>query len=209
MAMAKQMPCAGAMIAVLTPITSPCDGDQRPAGVARVERRVGLDHVVDQRARVGAQRPAEGADDAGGDGRLEAERVADGDDELPDAQARESPSRAGDEVGRVDAHDREVGVRIVADELCREVAPVGQRDAERVGAVDDVAVGQDEAVAREEEAGARAGVAGSGGLGTAPRARSAGRPRRRRRGLRRRPRLTSRLTTDGPTSSAARMTARE
>ena len=49
-AIAKQMPCAGRITAVLTPITSPARIDQRTAGVARVERRVGLDDVVEQAA---------------------------------------------------------------------------------------------------------------------------------------------------------------
>ena len=52
--------------------------DERSAGVAGVERGVGLDHVFDRATALAAQRPTEGGDDAGGDGRLEAERVADG-----------------------------------------------------------------------------------------------------------------------------------
>ena len=61
---------------------------QRTAGVAGVERRVGLDDVVHQPARPRAQRSAERADDAGGHRVVEAVRVADGDRDLPDAHAR-------------------------------------------------------------------------------------------------------------------------
>ena len=61
---AKQMPCAGRMIAVLTPITSPRRVDQRSAGVAGIERRVGLDDVVDQPPGARAERAAERAHDA-------------------------------------------------------------------------------------------------------------------------------------------------
>ena len=57
-------------------------GDERAAGVAGIERRVGLDHVLDQPARARAQRPAERAHHAGRHGVLEAVRVADGDRQL-------------------------------------------------------------------------------------------------------------------------------
>ena len=94
--------------------------DQRAARVAGVERGVGLDHVVDQAAGARAERAAERADDAGGHRALEAERVADGDRELARRAApAESPRRAAGRVGRVDAQDREVGVRVVADHARR------------------------------------------------------------------------------------------
>ena len=63
--------------------------DQRPAGVARVQRRVGLDHVVDVTHRAAGarrQRAPERGHDAGGDRAGEPVRVADRDDQLPDAQ---------------------------------------------------------------------------------------------------------------------------
>ena len=71
----------------------PARVDQRPARVARVERRVGLDDVVDQPPRLRAQRAAERADHAGRHRAVEAERVADRDGELADAQRGESPKR--------------------------------------------------------------------------------------------------------------------
>ena len=45
--------------------------DERAAGVAGIERGVGLEDVVDEPAGSAAQRAAEAADDAGGDGLLE------------------------------------------------------------------------------------------------------------------------------------------
>ena len=57
-------------------------GDQRPAGIAGIERGIGLDHVVDQPAVARAQRAAERGDDAGRHGGFEAERIADGDHQL-------------------------------------------------------------------------------------------------------------------------------
>ena len=68
--------------------------DQRPAGVAGVERGVGLNDVVDQPPGLGAQRPAERADDARGDRMLKTVGVADGDRHLPDPHRRELPSVA-------------------------------------------------------------------------------------------------------------------
>ena len=58
---------------------------QRPSGVARVERRIGLNNVVHQPARTRAQRAAERADNAGSDGVLKSVRIADRDRDLPDA----------------------------------------------------------------------------------------------------------------------------
>ena len=71
---------------------------QGAAGVAGIERGIGLDDVLDEAARppvAGAERPAEGADDARGHGPGEAERVADRDDQLADLQARGVTERCG------------------------------------------------------------------------------------------------------------------
>src|SRR5207248_7922398 len=53
--------------------------DQGPAAVAGIEGCIGLDDVIDQVAGDAAQGAADRADYAGRDGRLEAERTADGD----------------------------------------------------------------------------------------------------------------------------------
>ena len=50
---------------------------QRAAGIAGIERGVGLDHVLDRPAAARGERTAERRDDAGRDGGIEAERVAD------------------------------------------------------------------------------------------------------------------------------------
>ena len=62
---------------------------QRTAGVARMERGVGLDHVVDDPGHLavgGGQRASEGGHDPGADRAAEAERVADRDDQLADPE---------------------------------------------------------------------------------------------------------------------------
>jgi hypothetical protein len=71
-------------ICELTPITRPLRVDQRPAGVAAVDRRVGLDHVVDRVVVGRAHLALERADDARGDRPLEPERVSDRDDGVAD-----------------------------------------------------------------------------------------------------------------------------
>src|SRR6266513_3063252 len=51
--------------------------EQWAARVPRIQRGVGLDHVVDQAPGDGSERAAQGADDAGRHGALEAERIPD------------------------------------------------------------------------------------------------------------------------------------
>ena len=82
--------------------------DQRAAGVAGVDGRVGLDRVDDgagsspaASALAGADRAVERADDAAGDGALQAERRADRHDALAGARSAESAEggrRAGPET---------------------------------------------------------------------------------------------------------------
>ena len=62
--------------------------DQRAAGVAGVDRGVGLDHVRDREAVRGFDLALEGGDDAAGDRAVEAERVADRDHGVADFDLR-------------------------------------------------------------------------------------------------------------------------
>ncbi len=123
---------------------------QRAAGVARVERRVGLDHVLDQptgRARAGRQRAPERRDDARGDRAGEAHRAADRDHELADAERVRVPELGGSEVARLGADDGEVGERVLADDLGAQLAAVGEgRPHSVVARGDDVRRGEHEAV---------------------------------------------------------------
>ena len=69
------LPPLGARIAVLMPISSPAQVDQRAARIAGIDRGVGLDEVL---IALDAETAApERADDARGDGLAEAERIAD------------------------------------------------------------------------------------------------------------------------------------
>jgi hypothetical protein len=99
---------------------------ERAAGVPRVQRGVGLDHVVDepdQPAVTDRHRPAEGAHHADGHRPGESHRIADGDHQLSDAQrvrVAEGGRRPGVAAGGVrvgDAQHGEVREWVGADHL--------------------------------------------------------------------------------------------
>ena len=82
----------------------------------------------------------------------------------PRARPFESPiARAGSPDG-VDLHDGQVGGARDTDDLARELATIGERDADGGRPVDNVGVGQDPAAAVEDEPRSNPGA------GTAPRA---------------------------------------
>ena len=131
---------------------------ERAAGVAGVQRRVGLDHVVDDPAAPGRQRAAERRDDARGDRAGEAVRVADRDHELADAQPFGVAQLGGDEIVRLGPQHREVGVRVGADHVEAQLAPVDERGAPGPRrALDDVRRGEHEPVRRDHHRAAAAG----------------------------------------------------
>ena len=87
---------------------------------------------------------------------MEAVGIANGDGELADADLVGVAQARGAQLGSVNVDHRQVGIGIVADQMRIRAASVSQRDFNPGGAVDDVAVGQDEAVRREDEPGAAA-----------------------------------------------------
>ena len=90
---AKQIAWACGIIAVLTPMTRPFGIDQRTAGIAGIQRSIGLNDIVHEPARRRAQGAAQRRNDARGHGLRVAERIADGDRDLTDLQAStESPN---------------------------------------------------------------------------------------------------------------------
>ena len=132
-------------------------GDQRAAGIAGIERRVGLHDVLDHAAGARLQRAAERGDDAGRHRRVEAERIADRDRDLAAPQlAAVAEPRGGQGDGFVDAQQREVGVGIVAEHARLIFAPLERRQRDGPRALHDMAVGQREAVGRDDHAGAGA-----------------------------------------------------
>jgi len=69
----------------------------------------------------------------------------------PTRRRRESPRGAATRWGGVDADYGEVGGGIVADGVRGETAAIGERDFDSRGVVDDVAVGENQAVGGEDE----------------------------------------------------------
>jgi hypothetical protein len=126
--------------------------DQRSTRVARVQCGVRLDDVVDEPAGAGPERPAERAHDAGRDRTVKAEGVPDGNYELSHAQRFGIAQLSEREVLGVDLDDGKVGVRIIADDACRELPAIIQRYVYLGCLVDDVAVRKNKSVRREYEA---------------------------------------------------------
>src|SRR4051794_38525452 len=138
--------------------------EQRAAGVAGVDRRVGLHGVGDREAVRGVDRAPERGDDAGRDRALEAERRADGDRlvtgfELGRVAERER-LQAAPHLAGIDLEDREVRRRVLADERRRDDLAVGA-DAHLEGArpFDYMVVGDDVAGRVVDEARAGRGLA--------------------------------------------------
>ena len=128
---------------------------ERAARVARVDRRVGLNEVL-ERLTVEAAAP-ERADDAGRHAVREAERIADRHDVVADAQRRRIAERDARQVRGVDLQHREIRAFVRADDARREAAVLEQRDGDLVGVRDDVMVRQDVAVGGvDDDARARA-----------------------------------------------------
>src|SRR5581483_2725327 len=139
--------------------------DQRPAGVAGVDRRVGLDEVV---IRTRADVAALGADDTRRDGALEAEGVADRDDPFADLElVRIAELRHGKVGPDVDLDDRDLGLGVFADDLGFVLPPGLQLHHDLRAVVDHMIVGEDRAVVIDDEARAQALLAESTAAATA------------------------------------------
>eukprot|EP00315_Gephyrocapsa_oceanica_P041992 CAMPEP_0185473886 /NCGR_PEP_ID=MMETSP1366-20130426/1733_1 /TAXON_ID=38817 /ORGANISM="Gephyrocapsa oceanica, Strain RCC1303" /LENGTH=496 /DNA_ID=CAMNT_0028080769 /DNA_START=26 /DNA_END=1516 /DNA_ORIENTATION=- len=153
---------------------------ERSARVARVDCGVRLDAVFDRPSAVAVDVPAEGGDDARRQGVVEAERIADGQHVLADAQR----GGGGDlqrlqrpQPRRVHLEHRQVLVRLMPDDRRLNLAlDALQRDHHsRLGRLardwvgDNVIVGDDVAVGVPDKARA------SAGLNNAPRREDRGR----------------------------------
>ncbi len=134
--------------------------DQRPARVARVDGGIGLDQVVELlcarlRGVPGHDLPAQARDYAGGHRVLElTQRVADGDGQLPLLEVGAGAQGDGRQAAGVNLDDGQVGQRIDAVDLARQLPAVGQDHGDLGRVLDDVAVGQDPALGVVDESGA-------------------------------------------------------
>src|SRR5262249_31191399 len=131
------------------------DVQERPARVARVDGRVGLDQVLEHGAPRHGDLPAQGADDAVRDGVPPAVRVADGDHVLADHQIAAGPQRQGGQLlAGLDHQDRQVVGGDVLPGLDVQGGAVVQGDGDLPGAGDDVVAGDDVAALVHDDAGA-------------------------------------------------------
>src|ERR1019366_8898696 len=104
------------------------------ARIAGVDRGVGLDEVLED---VDAQRvAAKGADNARGHRLADAERVADGKDDVADLQVIDVAEGDYRQFVEIDLQHRYVGVRVGADRVRLGAAPVAEEDFDVVGALD-------------------------------------------------------------------------
>ena len=134
--------------------------DQGAAGVARVDRGVGLDEVEPRRGD--GERRALAAHDPERDGLLEAERMAQRQHELADPHAvRVAEGQHGQVARAVDPDQGEIDPVVLAGDLAHEPPTVGHPDLDGVTDVDDVGVRHEQAGRVDEEArtGATAGLA--------------------------------------------------
>ena len=158
--MAKPMPCALGLMAVLMPIASPRTLHSGPPELPKLIERVGLDEVLEggRAAEDVERRAALGADDAHRHRAAQlAERVADGDGPVADAQPVGVAQRQHGQVVAVDLEHGDVGLGIGAHHLGLEGALVVEGDGDGLGVGDHVVVGQDVAVAVDDEARAGRG----------------------------------------------------
>src|SRR3989442_1307970 len=137
---------------------------QRPAGVAGVDRRVGLDEVV-VAAALGVHRTMQRRDDAHADALVEPERIADGDGRLAEHQVRRGAQRRGRELPiDLDLEDGEIPTRIRSDDARGVVGAVVEADLDAATPRHHVIVREHIAALVEDEPGTEGGahlIAGS------------------------------------------------
>ena len=132
--------------------------DERAAGVAVVDRRVGLQEVLEA-AVAGAGGAALGADDARGDRLPDAKRVADGEHHVADTRLVRIGERKRVEPGGLHFQHREIARCIVAHDGGRQHAAIRELDLHLVGAVHHVVVGENVTVTVDDDARAEAFLA--------------------------------------------------
>src|SRR5437867_3573997 len=129
----------------------PFEVHQRAAGVPRVDGRIGLDEVLIVRdAHIAAP---QGADDAHRDGLRKPEGAADRQDDVAHLELVVVAPLEVRQVRGFDLDDRQIGLRIHADDLGRMFLLVRQIDLDVGGAIDHVVVGHDVAVRIDDHAG--------------------------------------------------------
>src|SRR5262249_35829340 len=98
-----------------------------------------------------AQTPPQCTDNACRYGILKAVRIANGNNQLTDPDALRIAKADRREIRRIDANDCEVGVGVIANRFRRKTTAIRKSHVNLCGVMNDVAVGQNEAVGREDK----------------------------------------------------------
>ena len=154
---AKLMPSVPrfcASTAVLMPISSPSRVDERATGIAEIDGGVGLNEILEVRDAEPAA--AGGADDALRHGLAEAERIADRQHDVAGAQLVRAAHRHDRRVLDRHAQNRQIGIGILADDLGRGDAAVGELDPDFVRTLHHVVIRNDMTGAIDDHTGAEA-----------------------------------------------------
>ena len=148
------MPCAPMMTAVLMPMISPADDTSGPPELPGFSAASVCDDVLDHPAGPRLERAAQRRNDAGGDGRVEAERIADRDRDLAALEFRTvaEPRRRQRHV-RLDPQQREVGVGIVAENASLKFAAIERYERDDARPLHDMGIGEREPVRGHDDAG--------------------------------------------------------
>ena len=129
---------------------------ERPSGVSRIQRCIGLDNVVDQSARLRVHRATERTNHSGGDARLKPKRITNGDRDLTDTQCFRIGQPHMRKLRRINANHGEISIRIVSDKLGARFPAVGKIDYDFARTMHDVAIGQNKTIRRDDESRAAA-----------------------------------------------------
>ena len=143
--------------AVLTPITSPSEDTSGPPELPGLSAAsVWMTSSIMRPFRELSERPS-AETITGGHAGVEAQRIADRDHQLA-APQRLGIAQARRRQGHVflDAGEREIRIEIAAEDARGKPAALHRRNVRGPGGVDDMRVGDDEAVGRDQEPRSRA-----------------------------------------------------
>jgi len=134
------------------------DADQLPgivkgqaATVARIERRIGLNDIVNQPARGGTHGASKCADDPSRKRVIKPEGIADSNRKLSDTQFRGIPKVDVAKLSCIDTKNGKVSMRVSADNFSRKTATIHQGNRRRLAVLDNMVVGHDVAIRRENK----------------------------------------------------------
>ncbi len=102
--------------------------------------------------------PAGGGDDAHRDGLADVEGIADGENDVADAEFGTVGEGGGGEILGLDFDDRDVGLGIGANNLGNEFPLIIEQHLQFIRLLDDMVVGDNKPVGRDNDTGAEAAL---------------------------------------------------